>query len=250
MDEKNVVNDFLGNTPQDIFKEESTIEPKVEEIVDEKPLPFHKDPKVQRYVEKQISKALEGRPQQVSTTSEQVSPSDVKDVIAAFTEIIGNDTPEKVKALSTLEKTLAGADERASQKAIERFQKQQEDLLTQATKADQKAQQELDDSFDEIEESYNVDLSSNSASAKKMRSEFIEYVRKIAPKDENGEVSAFPDLLGAFEDFQERAKRPAPTRAKELANRGLTRSSETTEQVARPRSWNDVDKHIAKLAGK
>lgn len=245
MDEKDSVANFLNEISEpDIFKEGTTNEVSDEMDVEEKPLPFHKDPKVQRYIEKQVKSLTANAP--VLQSTETVAPSDVKDVIAAFADIIGNDTPEKVKALSALEKTLQGADERASQKAIERFQHQQEEVLKQASEADRQAQEELDTYFDEIEETYNVDLSSNSASAKAMRSQFIEYVRKIAPKDEKGEVAAFPDLLGAFEDFQERSKRP-PTRAKELANRGITRSSDTTQAMPQGRSWKDVDRFFDKL---
>lgn len=248
--EKDAVSDFLNGVTEDrdLFKEEPTVTQESNETED-KPIPFHKDPKVQRYVEKQIEKALRDKPSVEQQFRQEVTQSDVKDVISAFTAIIGNDTPEKVKALEALEKTLNGADERASQKAIERFQKQQEELIQKATEADKRAQYELDNYFDEIEENYNVDLTSNSASAKQLRSQFIEYVRKVAPKDEKGEVERFPDLVGAFEEFQERNKRTA-SRAKELANRGITRSSDTTVSAPQGKSWKDVERYISKLTAK
>lgn len=243
-DETNsAVTDFLNESKSDIFQETPVTEEL--DVKEEKPLPFHRDPKVQRYVEKQISKALESRPQE--TRSEQVVPSDVKDVVDAFRTIIGTDTPEKLNALSALEKTLNGADERASQKAIERFQKQIEAQAEQQKEAEVKAQEELADYFDEIEETYNVDLSSQSASAKQLRSTFIEYVRKIAPKDAQGEVAAFPDLLGAFEDFQDRNKKPVNNRAKELAQRGITRSGDISTPTPTGRTWKDVEQYLAKL---
>lgn len=246
--EKNAVVDFLNEVspPKDIFKEETQIENTEEPVVEEKAVPFHKDPKVQRYVERQIEKALKDRPSVEREFKEAVS-SDVKDVIGAFTTIIGNDTPEKVKALEALEKTLNGADERASTKAIERFQKQMQEEQQRATEADVKAQNELDDYFDEIEETYNVDLSSNSTSAKKMRADFIEYVRKIAPKNEQGEVAQFPDLVNAFETFQERQQRAPATRAKELASRGMTRSGDASNAPVTGKSWKDVDAYFDKL---
>lgn len=248
--ENNAVLDFLNDVTdsKDIFSEKSAIETQENTVQDEdKAVPFHKDPKVQRYVEKQIEKALGSKPQTVEQKQETVS-SDVKDVVEAFTALIGNDTPEKVRALEKLEKTLNGSDERASAKAIERFQKQIEDQKHQQTEAEKAAQDELDSYFDDIEETYDVDLSSNAASAKKLRSEFIEYVRKIAPKDENGEVKAFPDLLASFEVFQEQNKKQAmPNRTKELASRGLTRSADTASAAPQGRSWKDVDRHFDKL---
>lgn len=255
MDEKDAISSFLNEVSEskELFKEEQQEggDSIVEERIEEKPLPFHKDPKVQRYVEKQVEKILRDKPS-VNQQPSVAAPVDVQEVIGAFAAIIGNDAPEKVRALEALEKALTGADERASQKAIERFQKQQEEMVQRATEADTKAQEELDEYFEEIEESYNVDLSSNSTTAKAMRSQFIDYVRKIAPKDEHGEVTAFPDLLSAFEEFQERNKRPSQTRAKELANRGMERSGDTTTQSRKFVSgngdpWKQVEHHFDNL---
>lgn len=248
--EKNVVTDFLNDfsQPQEIFTEQPVVESTEDTVNEEKPVPFHKDPKVQRYVEKEIERALKNVPHVERPSTNESVPSDVKDVIEAFTTIIGNDTPEKVRALEKLEKTLQGSDERASTKAIERFQQQIKEQEAEQTKAEKAAQDELDTYFDEIEETYDVDLSSNAASAKKLRSEFIEYVRKIAPKDANGEVKSFPDLLSSFEVFQEGNKKTAPTtRAKELASRGMTRSGDTTGTQPRGYSWKDVDKFLDTL---
>lgn len=248
--ENNAIADFLNDVsePQDIFVEaKSDVQEEVENKED-KSVPFHRDPKVQRYVEKQIEKALKNVAPLERTSITEVVPSDVKDVIGAFTAIIGNDTPDKVKALEALEKTLNGADERASSKAIERFKQEQTAALTRKSVEEKAAQDELDTYFDDIEETYDVDLSSNAASAKKLRSEFIEYVRKIAPKDEKGEVKAFPDLLSAFEIFQEQGKKTVqPTRAKELASRGMTRSGDTSGNAPRGYSWKDVDKFFDTL---
>lgn len=246
--ERDAVADFLNDVTDapDIFKEAPVVEEQ-DEVVEDKSLPFHRDPKVQRYVEKQIEKALKDRPQTTESQFRESVSSDVEDVIGAFTAVIGNDTPEKIKTLEALKKALNGADERASAKAIERFQQQISEQEHAKTEADQKAQDELDTYFEEIEETYNVDLSSNSASAKQMRAQFIEYVRKIAPKDENGEVAAFPDLVSSFEEFQEKNKRAPATRAKELASRGLTRSSDTSTAAPTGRSWKDVERHLSSL---
>lgn len=248
-EENNAVSNFLNEVsePRDIFKEEPEQGEATEEVVEEKALPFHRDPKVQKYVEKQVEKALSSRTFAEKSASVEATSSDVEDVIAAFTEIVGNDTPEKVRALKALEKTLQGSDERASKKAIEQFQLQQKEAITQQAQAEEQAQEELDNYFDEIEDVYGVDLSSNTTSAKQMRSQFIDYVRKIAPKDASGEVSAFPDLVASFEVFQEQVKRAPATRAKEFANRGIARSGDTTATVPPGRSWKDVDKFFDTL---
>lgn len=236
--------DFLNNIDKEVFKEEPTKEEEVvEEEKEEKPLAFHKDPKVQRYVDKQIEKALKD----IKPVERQFK-QDVADEIklpSSFIRLVGNDTPEKVEVLKDLEKYFGTLKGEARQEFLAEMREQEQ----QAVAADRQAQEELDSSFEEIEETYNVDLSSNSASAKKVRSEFIDYVRKIAPKNEEGEVSSFPDLMSAFETFQEMGKRaPAPaSRAKELASRGLTRSTDASTEVPKGRSWRDVDRFFDKL---
>lgn len=239
--------DFLNNIDGP-FKEEPVVEEEKgepeEEVEDEKPLPFHKDPKVQKYVEKQVAKAMEG----FKPTAEQQFRSETSiNLPASFIKLVGNDTDEKkgvLKDLSDYFGTLKGD---AKKEAWAEMQEQAVKAQEEELKADQEAQDELDSSFDEIEDTYGVDLSSNSASAKKTRSEFIEYVRKISPKNADGEVAAFPDLVSSFEEFQERNKRAPATRAKELASRGLTRSTDTTTTPKVGNSWKDVDRHFAKL---
>lgn len=237
---------FFEPEKEELFSEEKAEEKKEEEVVDEKPLPFHKDPKVQRYVEKQIAKALEG----VSTKSEtqkfiqEVKGEESSELMDALTAVIGNDSPEKLRVLKAFEKRMGDIEIKASERAVQEFKAQAEAQV----KEDQRAQKELDEAFESIEETYNVDLSSSSPVARKMRSDFVDFVRRIAPKDASGEVIAFPDMSSAFEEFQERTKRPAGnSRAKELASRSMSRSSDASVQPTGGKTWKDVDKMINSL---
>ncbi len=254
--ENKAVDEFLDGlnkseeNPFDNKNEDPFKEPLVEkqeaadDETEEKPLPFHKDPKVQRYVEKQIAKAIAlVKPTEVERFREDTHGQD-DEVTAVLERIIGNDTPEKAAAVKDFRKVLGSLEERGAQKALQHFAEQAQERAEE----DRKAQQELDDSFEEIEETYNVDLTSNTASAKRMRSEFVDYIRKIAPKNEDGEVVAYPDLSAAFEEYQEKRK-PAPSRAKELAARGMSRSTDAT---AAPKtggnSWKDVERIFSRLS--
>lgn len=234
----NFLNEISTEAP---FKEEEVVE-KAEEIEEEdKPLPFHKDPKVQRYVEKQIEKAFKDKP-----SAEQQFKKEVEEINlpASFIKLVGNDTEEKKQVLKDLSDYFGTLKGEARKEFLAELQEQQ----VAQQKEDAKAQEELDTYFEEIEETYNVDLSSNSATAKKTRSEFIDYVRKIAPKNNDGEVIGFPDLVSAFEEFQEKGKRTAPaSRAKELASRGMTRSTDASNELPKSRSWKDVDRYFSKL---
>lgn len=241
--EKNSVLEFLNGTSEakEIFKEEKEEVAETEEQ-EEKQLPFHKDPKLQKYVDKQIEKALKNN----KPSAEQQFKQDTQDINLppSFVKLIGNDTAEKVEVLKDMSKYFGTLKGEAKQEFLKEMQEQQE----KATAADRKAQEDLDNYFEEIEETYDVDLSSKSASAKKMRSDFVDFVRKIAPKNEEGEVTGFPDLVASFEEFQERNKRSSqPSRAKELASRGLTRSTETSAAIPTGRSWKDVDRYFDKL---
>lgn len=245
-DKKNSTVDFLNNIDStDVFEEkkEELAEEVVEEVEDEKPLPFHKDPKILRFIEKEVSKRAES----FKPSAEQQFRKDINEDInlpKSFIQLVGNDTDEKKQVLKDLSDyfgTLKG-------EARKEFLAELEQQKQQEIEADTKAQEELETSLEQIEENYNVDLSSNSASAKKTRGEFLDYVRKIAPKNEEGEVIAFPDLISAFETYQEMNKRTAPaSRAKELASRGLTRSTDASTAVPSGRSWRDVDKFFDKL---
>ncbi len=251
--ETSAVKSFLGEleetknpfeeAPENPFEETEVVAPKEEVVEEEKPLPFNKDPKIQKFIEKEISKRLENfkteAPREVQTEEDSF-----KDVIESFTTVIGNDTPEKVNALNALKKSLSSLDQRASQKAIEQL----ESIKADEVRADQEAEQELQDAFENIEESFDVDITSNNPLAKKTRQEFVGFIEKIAPKDRNGDIVDYPDMNSAWETFSEMKKATAtPNRAKELASRGMSRSAETTTVPTRKPTWDAADDYIASL---
>ncbi len=254
----NEVDAFLGDinevpadpfapTVEDPFAAKEKVEVKKEEDEEEvKPLPFHKDPKVQRYVEKEISRALKDiKPTETERFVRDTS-GDEDEATEILTRIIGNDTTEKVAAIKDFKKYLGGLEERGAQKALKELQDRQE----QETEKDRKAQSELNQGFEDIEETYDVDLTSNAPTARKTRAEFIDYIKRIAPKNEAGEVAAFPDLNAAFEEFQEKKKTvPQPnSRAKELASRSMARSNDASNPPANTdKSWNAVDRLFSRL---
>lgn len=244
-DKKESAVDFLNNIDKtDVFKEEPTVaEEVVDEVEEEKALPFHKDPKILRFIEKEVSKRAES----FKPSAEQQFRREISEDInlpKSFIQLVGNDTDEKKQVLKDLSDYFGTLKGEARKEFLEEIEQQKQKEI----EADTRAQEELESSLEKIEENYSVDLSSNSASAKKMRGEFIDYVRKIAPKNEEGEVIAFPDFMGAFEDFQERSKRVVPaSRAKELASRGLTRSTDASTVVPSGRSWKDAERFFKTL---
>lgn len=262
-EDKSAVEDFLGGLnkqEKDPFKSSDPFaqmtEEKQEEGTEEKEeeeaavLPFHKDPKVQKYVQKQIDKALEAiKPQgEAQRFSEDARAGTEQDEITAVLErVIGNDTPEKVAAVKDMRRVMGSLEERGAQRALAQLEEQ----AGQQAQEDQAAVDELDASFEEVEEAYGVDLSSSTPKAQKTRSDFIDYIRKIAPKNEEGEVTSFPDIPAAWEEFQDKSKRVSPTtnRAKELASRSLSSSTDATvAPKVTGKSWKDIDKIFNNLS--
>lgn len=234
---KSAVDSFLENLDSEsnpfINAQENTFEniaeeKDVEEAREEKPLPFNKDPKIQKYLEKREREMEERLKSSIKSEPERTETKLDDDY---YVRLIGNDTPEKLAMI----KEAMARDERMLQLAEERAVGRLSQKEQEALQADREAQQELETAFETIEDTFDVDISSNSATARKTRQEFVSFVEKIAPKDRYGEIVDYPDMTSAWETFSEIKKATAqPSRAKELASRGMARSSETATTVNRP----------------
>jgi hypothetical protein len=243
--EKSAVDSFLGelNNESKVDAFNQVLEPKKVEdkIEDEKPLPFNKDPKVQRFIEKEINKRL-SEVERTAPKETHTEENSFKETIDAFTNIIGNDTPEKVAALNALQRSLNSLDQRASEKAIEKLN----DIRESEVQEDIDAENELNEAFDNIEDTFDVDITSNNPNAVKTRQEFVSYVEKIAPKDRQGNVTDYPDMISAWETYSENKQRQ-PNRAKDLASRSMGRSSDAPIGNQEKVNWNSVDNFIDTL---
>ena len=256
----NEVDEFLGDlkeTENDPFKSE-TVDPlalpekeeKKEEEVEEKPeekLPFHKDPKVQKFIEKEIEKrmsSVEPRVIEREVTSEK-QDDPLTDVL---TRIIGNDTPEKISAIKDFEKALHSREERVREEALREI----DNRVDEEKQAEAQALNELQEGFENIQDTFGVDITSNKPQAVATRKEFIDFVKRVAPKDDDGQVVEFPDLEETFQLFQDiqKSKQPTSNRAKELAARSTARSSDASvTPQSTDKSWNAVEKWFNKLTG-
>lgn len=256
-EEKSAIQQFLdeANPKETPFAErEVQVEPPEEDNVsgkkevEEDNLPFHKNPKVQRYIEKQVAKALEGVKLTREDKDEVKSAETPSELISALTAVIGNDTPEKQRVLKAFENEIKGIEGKAAEKAARDLQ-QRIQAQEEAESAEVEARrEEIATAWEEIEDKFNVDLTSGSATAEKLDTEFRNFVRKISHKNADGEVDMFPDLVEAFAEFQDKNKRP--TRAKELASRSMTRSSDASQvPKLKDNSWRGVEKFFSNLKG-
>lgn len=239
--EKNSAVDFLNNidASPEVFKEEEQVIDKPTNEEEEK-LPFHKDPKVQNYVEKQIQKALKD----IKPSAEQQFRQEVKEEInlpASFIRLVGNDTDEKKEVLRDLSKYFGTLKGEARQEFLAEMQEKER----QQQEQDQAAVDELNAGFETIEEEYGVNLNADV----KTRTAFVEFLRKVSHKNAEGEVDQFADIPSTWETFQEKQTAPPrqASRAKELASRGMARSTDASTAIPAGRSWKDVDRYFDKL---
>lgn len=246
---KNEVDDFLGSVnesndefnnsqdPLDIIEE--TQEEKVEEVKEDKPVPYHKDEKLQKFINKEVSKRLESfKPAEESFKRETKEDDD-----DYYIRLIGNDTPEKLsmirEAKARDERMLQMAEKRAFNKLSQKEQEVKE--------AERQAEEKLDTAIEDIEETFSVDLTSNNPVSRKTRVDFMNFVEKIAPKNSRGEIIDYPDMNYAFETFQE-SRKTAPTanRAKELATRSMTRSGTAAPKPQERITFENLDEILAR----
>lgn len=250
---ESALDDFLGNVANDEFvqnpdpfEQEIIPEQKAEseeEPAMEKPLPFNKDPKIQRFIDKQIAKALESKGSSEQNFKREVTSDDVDDY---YTRLIGNDTPEKLSMI----REAKARDERMLEEATERAFNRLTNEQKQSIEADREAEEQLETSLEDIEESFGVDLLSETPTARKTRTDFMKFVERIAPKNSRGEVIDYPDMNSAFETFQETRKTSTqPNRAKELASRSMARGGEA-QPIPERISFDNADSIIDRILGR
>lgn len=253
----NEVDDFLkdvkGEPKADTFIQEESdpladkgaVPPPADDVDEgeEKPLPFHKDPKIQRFIQKEIERLQKKQPSEVQKFQRETG-TDTDELMESLVEIIGNDTPQKVSAINKFYKNLSGLKQQGADQAIAQMREQAE--AEQAEVA--RAEDELTDAFDNIESEFGVDITSNTAAAKKVRNGFIDFVKRVSPKNEDGDIVQYPDFAETWKLYQSTGSASSEnTRAKSLASRSMQRSTDTGGAPATGRTWKDIDRIFSKL---
>lgn len=242
MDKDKKVDDFLaglgeaesllGTESDELFPEDKGIK---EVEVESKNVPFHKDEKLQRYIEKQVEKRIKDfKPSTEQTFQQETSVGDDK-LVSALTRLVGNDTDEKKAVLADLKSALDERDERASQKAYERLQEIQGEQAQQEEEEFSEAIDELSEGRDEIESSIGKELTDRQWNAYK------DFLLDIEPK---GGYQEYPDFVKTFDYFRNAVSKRSNATAKSLASRGMERSVSSTTEKPKGTSWADVDRMI------
>lgn len=120
----------------------------------------------------------------------------------------------------------------AEENALKRFNEQQQQVLNE-----QKGYESfIDDQLETLEDTYNVDLTSDSPKARKSRREFLELIEKVSPKDQNGDIVDYADFGSTFDIYQSSMTKAddSMNRRKEIASRSIQRESSAPAEPAGP----------------
>lgn len=165
-----------------------------------------------------LMKVLEGKTPGSESSSSEMPP----EWIALYGE-----TPEAQKAWKVQERMLNSVKTQAKEEAI----KEIEDRQSQAVAEKQQFESFIDSQLEALEDTYNVDLTSDAPAARKSRREFLEMVTNLSPKDESGNIAGYADFGSTFDLYQKTKTtetKPDDTvsKAKEIAARSMQQSGQ------------------------
>lgn len=238
-----------------VKKDESVEVP--EEVKEEsKPEKEEDEPRKNRHhrrVEEQLEREREGtrflNEKILELTSSQRMSEDLKEqeMPTDWLALYG-DAPESKKAWAIQRNLYEQAAERGKKEALQEFEERQRQELEEA----RQAEQHIDDALISIEENYDVDITSNSPKARKMRSEYLELVKDVSSKDSDGNITAYADFDSTFELYQKTKTEPKEdnSRQKEIAARSMQSSSQGYEKpLEGPMTFERAKAAIQKMTG-
>lgn len=141
------------------------------------------------------------------------------------------------EAAAVHQKLLESYAEKARELALNEFNRNQQSQNAEV----QKFESYIDEEFEALEDEYDVDLTTNAPAARKARTEILEILEKISPKDEDGNIKEYADMSGVYEmwKLKRQSERPSNERNKDLANRSMTKSGVEAEKAPeRSTGWD------------
>ena len=221
------IDEALGITPETALPEKAE-SAEVEETPEPRKNRHH------RRLEKQLEEArieaarAEARAQallemNVGKRSDEVDP--------LLLQLYGSEERGKEAALIH-QKLIDSAVEKAREQALQEFNANQSARLRE----EQEAQAAIDSAFETVEDTYNVDLTSNSPAARKARTEMLELLERLSPKDAEGNIKEYADMSAVYDVYQSTRKESASTRQREAASRSMVKGdvSPTPERKPTP----------------
>jgi len=122
----------------------------------EKRIPYFKDEKVQKFIQKEIKKGLEGYKSSEQTFKEEVSQGEPK-FISSLEKIIGNDTPEKIQALKDLKEDWSGMSRQAKSEALKEILEAQQEAERKLKEAQEETERKLKEAQEEAQQEAKIE---------------------------------------------------------------------------------------------
>lgn len=190
----------------------------------------HRRLEQQLQAEREARIAAEARASGLAERGASEVPSEVPD---KWLRIYG-DSPESRLAWSLQKEMLDGVAKEAREGALQEFETRQKASADESAKFESFIDAELED----IEDEFNVDVTSDAPAARKARREFLELVQELSPKDDSGSITAYADFGAAWKQYAARkAGAPADnSRNKDLADRSMVRSGAGQGEAEKPRT--------------
>lgn len=170
--------------------------------------------------EREANIAMAARLETISEAQKFRSENEPSDYVKQIERIYGTNSPEAAEATELLKNALKSVEDRATERAVTTLREEQ--AAVQA--AQRKEEKRLDDMAEDIEDQFNVDLTSPAAA--EVRKGFYRQLERMSPKDSDGNITEYADHVAVWEDYQARTKKQPDNRAKALSSRSMTASGQ------------------------
>jgi len=145
------------------------------------------------------------------------------DYLKSIEKIYGTDSPEAIEATELFKGALKGLHKDATETALKLFREERD----KETKAVTDQEGILDTMMEEIEDEYNVDLTSEEA--KTTQKAFLTLLQRMSPKDKDGNIIQYADHTAVWETLQSQKEAPKQNQAKDLSSRSMVQSGSSKE---------------------
>lgn len=158
-----------------------------------------------------------------------------------FEKIIGNDTDQKKALVAEMSKLFEENEVNSEKRAIERLKEYQVEQSKKEAQEQEELTNFVEDEINRVEDSYGIDLTSGSKEANERYDRYVSLVKKMSPKDKDGEIREYADFDAVAEIFKEQeSKGSSLSRKKEASSRSGTQSSPsnvTNSELSGQEQW-------------
>lgn len=209
--------------PEPAKEEEKDVEEVPEELKNRR----HRRLEEKLQNEREANIYMASRLQALSETSKFLGENSADKHLDGIDRIYGTDSPEATAATELLKNALKGVESRATEKALEIFRKEQR----ANSEIENREVTRVRSMIEDIEDTYNVDMTSKNPEAEKIQEGFRKTIEKLSPKDANGHIIEYADPHAAWEVFSERLKKRPDNRAKDLSSRSMVNSGTSESKL-------------------